>query len=89
MGCGGCGSVLCVFGVDFSWVVGNRGGDSKVGFHALNSSMLSCVEGVRFLVSLIWLRLRLLNPCVWAGGLSVAMRLVCGDIIGVVGTWSG
>ena len=88
MGCGGCSSVLCVFGVDFSWVVGDGGGNSKVGFHALQSIMLSCVEGVKFLVCLIWLRLRFLSPCVWAGVLSAAMRL-CGDIVGVVGVWSG
>jgi len=88
LGCGGCSSVLCVFGVDFSWVVGDGDGSSKVGFHALQSSMLSYVEGARFLVCLIWLRLRFLSPCVWAGGLSVAMRL-CGYIVGVVGVCSG
>ena len=84
----GYSSVLCVFGVDFSWDVGDGGGNNKVVFHALHSSMLSCVEGVRFFVCLIWLRLRFLSPCVWAGGLSVAMYL-CGDIVGVVGVWSG
>ena len=68
--------------------MGDGGGDRKVGFHALHSSMLSCVEGARFLVCLVWLRLRLLSPCVWAGGLSVAMRLVCGGIVGVVDMWS-
>ena len=88
MGCGGCGSVLCVFGVDLAWVVGAGGGNIEVGFHALHSSVLSCVEGVRFLVCLIWVSLRLLIPCVWADGLSVAVRLVCGVIVSVVGMWS-
>ena len=65
------------------------GGEMRVGFHALHSRMLSCVEVAGFLVCLVWGRLFFLGPRVWAGGLSVAMCLVLLGVVGVSGVWVG
>ena len=76
-------------GVGIALVGREVGMERRVGFHALHSRMLSCIEVAWLFVSLVWGRLFFLGTCVWAGGLSVAMCLVLVGVVGMAGVWVG
>ena len=89
LGYGRLGLGLYGVGVGIALVGIEVGGERRVGFHALHSRMLSCVEVAGFLVCLVWGCLFFLGPRVWAGGLSVAMCLILVGVVGVSGVWVG
>ena len=82
LGCRGFSLGLFGGGVGVVWVGREVDGSRRVGFHAMHSRMLSCVEGTGFFVCLIWVRRLALGPRVWACGLSVAIWLVLGGVVG-------
>ena len=74
LGCGRLGLGLYAGGAGIALVAREVGVKRRAGFHALHFRMLSCVEVAWFLVCLlVWGRLFYFGPCVWAGGLSVAI----------------